>query len=429
MAKRHHAPVINADPNALPRLLPAQPDPSLGAHLARLGPMPRTGSALRHEVVASGLRGRGGSGFPTGTKMETVAGNSRLKRTTVVANGTEGEPASGKDQILLTNVPHLVLDGIVAAAGAVGARDAVLCVDRRHHAVVESVNRALAERTGPHADPIEIRLALAPNRYVSGEETALIHWINGGEAKPTTTPPRPFERGVGGRPTLVDNVETLAHVALIARFGSRWFRGMGTDDEPGSVLLSISGQAPNGGVMEVPIGLPLTSVLQMAGTDLDQVGAVLVGGYFGSWLDVSTAAAVTVSHASLRSAGGSLGCGVVFALARGRCGLAETARVARWLAGENAGQCGPCMNGLPAMADAMDHLVAGGRHASWARLRLQELFGLVEGRGACRHPDGAVRLVRSALQVFAADVDAHAAGRPCAPSPAWLPAPVPGPWR
>jgi len=429
MAARNQLAMAPPDPAALPRLLPSTPDPSLSAHLARLGPLPRTGSGLRQEIVASGLRGRGGSGFPTGTKMEAVAGNSRLKRTTVVANGTEGEPASGKDQVLLQNTPHLVLDGIVAAAGAVGAREAVLCVDRRHHAAIESVNRALAERTGPHADPIEIRLALAPNRYVAGEETALIHWINGGEAKPTTTPPRPFEKGVGGRPTLVDNVETLAHVALIARFGSRWFRGLGTADEPGSVLLSVSGHASNGGVMEVPIGLPLTSVLRMAGTDLDQLGAVLVGGYFGSWIDVATAASVTASHASLRAVGGSLGCGVVFALPRGRCGLAETARVARWLAGENAGQCGPCMNGLPAMADAMDHLVAGGRHAAWALLRLQELFGLVEGRGACRHPDGAVRLVRSALQVFAADAQAHAHGQPCAPSPAWLPAPAPGGWR
>ena len=417
------------DAGALPRLLPREPDPSLGAHLARLGPLPRTGSSLRQEVAAAGLRGRGGSGFPTGTKMDTVAANSRLRRATVVANGTEGEPASGKDQLLLLHVPHLVLDGIVAAAGAVGSRDAVLCIDRRHQAVAESVNRALAERVGHYADPIDIRLALAPTRYVGGEETALIHWLEGGEAKPTTTPPRPFERGVGGRPTLVDNVETLAHVGLIARFGSRWFRGMGTAEEPGSVLLSVSGHAPAGGVFEVPLGMSLSRVLQTAGTNLDELGAVLVGGYFGSWIDVSTASTLTVSQGSLRSVGGSLGCGMVFALPRGRCGLAETARVARWLAGENAGQCGPCTNGLPAMADAMDHLGAGGRSARPALARLQQLFGLIEGRGACRHPDGAVRLVRSALQVFAADAEAHANGRPCPPSPAWLPAPAPGGWR
>lgn len=428
MAALNPAPVLPAS-GSLPRLLPHPSDPSLGAHLGRLGPLPRTSSNLRQEVVASGLRGRGGSGFPTGTKMEAVAANSRLRRATVVANGTEGEPASSKDQVLLVHVPHLVIDGIVAAAMAVGARDAVLCVDRRHRVVVESVYRALAERTGHHADPIEIRVALAPSRYVAGEETALIHWLEGGEAKPTTTPPRPFERGVGGRPTLVDNVETLAHVALIARYGSRWFRGMGTEAEPGSTLVTVSGQAPNGGVFEVPLGMSLRSLLHNAGTSLDELGGVLVGGYFGTWLDVATAATVDISHASLRSVGGSLGCGVVFALPRGRCGLAETARVARWLAGENAGQCGPCTNGLPAMANALDTLVAGELHAEWARARLPQLFGVIEGRGACRHPDGAVRMVRSALEVFAADVDAHAHGRLCPPSPAWLPAPAPGGWR
>ena len=277
--------------------------------------------------------------------------------------------------------------------------------------------------------PWSIRLELAPSRYVAGEETALIHWLNGGDAKPTTTPPRPFERGVGGRPTLVDNVETLAHVALIARFGAGWFRGLGTENEPGTVLLTVSGHAPRGGVYEVPSGTPLSSVLEAAGTGLDEVGAVLVGGYFGTWLDPATAATVSMSHESLRAAGGSLGCGVVFALPRNRCGLAETARVARWLAGENAGQCGPCVNGLPAIADALDHLASGTRHAQWARGRLKQLFGEVEGRGACRHPDGAVRLVRSALQVFAADVEAHAHGRACPRSQAWLPAPAPGGWR
>ncbi len=429
MSAPPHPTVAPPDATVVPRLIPHRPDASLGAHLARLGPPPRPTRSLVEQVEAAGVRGRGGAGFPTGVKMAAVAARSRTRGPIVVANGTEGEPASAKDQTLLVHVPHLVLDGMVAAAGAVGAREAILCVDRRHRHVVDAVGRAVGERQGRWADTVAVRVAQVPSRYVAGEESALVHWLNGGEAKPTSSPPRPFERGVDGRPTLVDNVETLAHVALVARFGAEWYRAIGTPDEPGTVLLTVGGHAARGGVYEVPSGVPLAALLDNAGAPLAELAGVLVGGYFGTWLDPATAAAVAVDHSSLRAVGGSLGCGVVFALPRGHCGLAETARIARWLAGEGAQQCGPCAHGLPAMAEAMEHLSAGGPGASRAHVRLHQLFVQVEGRGACRHPDGAVRMVRSALEVFAADAAAHAAGRPCPPAPAWLPTPAPGGWR
>ena len=206
-------------------------------------------------VEQAGLRGRGGAAFPTGTKLRAVAEGGR--RSVVVVNGTEGEPASRKDAMLLQVRPHLVLDGAAHAAASVGASEIYVCIDRQNGACLQSVGRALQERRQYEADAVAITLLATPPRYVAGEETALVHWINGGDAKPTNTPPRPFERGVGGRPTLVSNVETFAHVAQIAQFGAGWFRSMGTTAEPGTALATVTGAVAKPAVYEVPMGLRL----------------------------------------------------------------------------------------------------------------------------------------------------------------------------
>lgn len=411
----------------LPRLMPRTAIRDLGTHLDTYGPLPAPSSALIAAVREAGLVGRGGSGFPTGVKMAAVA--ARGRRTVVVANGTEGEPASLKDRTLMAQVPHLVLDGVSLAASALDATEAVVCIDVAHGQVAAIMADALAQRVDARIDRVPIRIEHSPNRYVAGEETALIHWLNGGEAKPTATPPRPFEKGVKGRPTLVDNVETLADVALIARYGPAWFRSLGAPVEPGSMLTTMSGAVRTPGVYEVATNTTLSAALEHAGADLAQVSALLVGGYFGTWIPTSMASHLTFTHASMRTHGGSIGCGAVFALPAEVCGLAETARITRWLAEQNAGQCGPCVNGLPAMADALDQVVAAGMDARMARDRLDHLLVLVEGRGGCRHPDGVVRMVRSAMSTFAADIDRHLAGVPCAPSPALLPTPITGGWR
>ena len=195
---------------------------SLRQHVAIYGPVPdvtrRGKHGLPDEVAAARLTGRGGAGFPTGVKMRTVA--SKRGPAVVVANGVESEPASEKDQALLARAPHLVLDGVALAAEAVGASEAHLCLARTRDWIIDTVVAALEERRLADIDPVPISVHDLPHNYVSSEETALVHWLNGGEAKPTATPPRPFERGVERGPTLVDNVETLAHVALIARYGA-----------------------------------------------------------------------------------------------------------------------------------------------------------------------------------------------------------------
>jgi NADH:ubiquinone oxidoreductase subunit F (NADH-binding) len=400
---------------------------NLDTHRARYGPPPlgaHHGAAGRLRLIeaveTAGLRGRGGAGFPTGRKLRTVAAAGRVP--VVLANGCEGEPASDKDHALLSVAPHLVLDGAVLAAHAVRATEVILCVHRDDE-LLDALATVLRER--PAGEP-GVRLVGVPARYVSSEESALVHFVNSGDARPTSKPPRPFERGVGGRPTLVDNVETLAHLALIARYGPAWFRGCGTDDSPGTALFTVSGAVTRPGVYEAGMGAHLGHVLHLAGGPRGPVRAVLVGGYGGTWLPLPRATDLRLTHADMRAVGASLGVGSLVVLPSTACGIAETAEVLRYLAGESAAQCGPCMFGLPAIAEDFERLAVGARDSADALARLHRRLGVITGRGACAHPDGAVRFAASALRTFDQDLCAHVSGHPCPwagrtslPLPAW----------
>ncbi len=398
----------------------------LDDHLGYYGRPPWRGAARRGgpliaSLDAAGLRGKGGASFPTARKMRTVAANRG--RAVVVANGSEGEPLSAKDRLLLTSLPHLVLDGAALAAEAVGADEVIVCVDRGSNRALANVTRAIAARNAVRLDPAQIRLVTVPARYVAGEETALVNLVNGGLAKPTFTPPRPFERGVGRRPTLIQNIETLAHIALIARFGADWFRELGTDDEPGSTLLTVSGAVHHSSVCEVAVGTRVADAVAAAGGATHDISAFLFGGYFGSWLSADAAWNLPLTNAALKGAGSALGTGIIYAFPAGHCGLVAAAQVARYMAGETAGQCGPCVYGLAAIADALEDLAVG-RHARAMPARLQQLFDEVRGRGACQFPDGVIRFVDSTLNVFADEVQRHVAHGRCLLTP---PPPLPVP--
>ncbi|MES1248912.1 MAG: NADH-ubiquinone oxidoreductase-F iron-sulfur binding region domain-containing protein [Actinomycetota bacterium] len=363
---------------------------SLAEHRRLHGSVDVDGRTLVELVDRSGLRGRGGGGFPTGRKLAAVRASGR--RAVVVVNGAEGEPPAGKDKVLLAYQPHLVLDGAVAAAHAVRAREVVVAVNR---VVLAAVERAIAERDDPK---VTLRAVAVPDRFVAGEETALVQFLNGGPALPTFTPPRPFERGVRGLPTLVQNAETLAQLALIARRGPEWFRSVGDPEHPGTVLVTLSGSVREAGVYEIATGYPLSALLADAGGTSGEPQAFLVGGYFGTWIP-GTAVDVPLANGGLQAYGATLGAGAVRVLPRGTSGIAETARILRYLADESAGQCGPCVYGLAAVADDFAGLASRDRHVD--RDRLERRLGAIAGRGACRHPDGAVRLAASALRVFA----------------------------
>ena len=393
----------------------------LPEHLARYGGLPAFAQHGEHPLIEAvaraGLTGRGGAAFPTATKLRAVARAKRPERV-VVANGMESEPAASKDKALLRLAPHLVLDGILLAAEAVGASEAYLCIADDRVSLARGLREMVDERRYNGLDHIEIQVRTPPHHYVSSEASALVNWLGGGEAKPTTTPPRTAERGVAGLPTLVDNVETLAHLALIARYGPDWFRSQGTAESPGSTLVTLAGAVPAPGVYEVAYGTPLREVVSLGGAPHD-VQAVLVGGYFGTWLPAGQAAALEYSARGLAVAGANAGAGVLALLPSTSCGLAETARVLEYLAGQSARQCGPCRFGLPATAEDFAQL-AFGRCDRAARERLEHHVALLPGRGACKHPDGAARLAASALHTFAHEVRRHLATGPC---PAALQAP------
>ena len=396
----------------LPRLLAgpalAAGPKSLLDHRRRLGPLPPVADrrALIDLLGASGLLGRGGAGFPVARKWAAVADRS-AGDAVVLANGAEGEPLSAKDRTLMATRPHLVLDGANLAADAVGAERIVLYVGSEHAAAGASLRRAVAERAadGRTGRQIPVKLVPAPPTYVAGEESAAVHFVNAGDARPTGTTPRPFERGVGARPTLVQNVETLAHAALIARNGDAWYREIGGQSTRGSALVTVGGAAGRG-VTEIAIG---TTVAELA--DLAAVPgiprAVLLGGYFGGWLSADEAMDLPLDPVVLREAGSAFGCGVVSFLDRSACGIDATARIIDYMAGQSAAQCGPCVFGLRAMADATAR-IAGGTAGRDDLERLTRWSGQLAGRGACRHPDGAVGLMQSALRVFADDFVTHA---------------------
>jgi NADH:ubiquinone oxidoreductase subunit F (NADH-binding) len=388
----------------------------LAEHLRVHGALPRERYAGRLGALrlvqltkAAGLRGRGGAGFPTARKMQSVldaAGPRR--RPVVVANGCEGDLTSGKDGLLLHGAAHLVLDGLALAAHAVGADQAIVCL-HRGSPELDVVEQAIAERTD---DPCEVHLVTTPARYVSSEASALVNFLTTGDGRPTTTPPLPSERGVQGRPTLVDNVETLAHLALIARHDADWFRGRGTRDSPGTMLVTVDGAINRPGVYEVDLGTRMGQLIRMAGGASGEVRAAMLGGLGGSWLPLPSSGNLALDHAECRAAGVGLGVASLVLLPADACGLAVTSRIVDYLAGESAKQCGPCMFGLPSVAEDLAAL-AEGRTEAELRERLERRLGVIPRRGACSHPDGAVRLAASALSVFADDVAEHLAGRPC----------------
>jgi NADH:ubiquinone oxidoreductase subunit F (NADH-binding) len=402
----------------LPRLLAGLPESGAAmnwaTHVALHGrPANADGASLLRAVEASGLTGRGGAGFPTFRKLASVANSRSGRAPVIVANGAEGEPASSKDLLLLACLPHLVLDGIAAAAAIVGARRAVLCL-HEGSSVIDRVEAALAERRRAGVDGCPAEIEIVPARYVSSEESALVQWISKGIALPTTRPPRPDQQGVDGRPTLVNNVETLAHLALITRYGAAWFTQTGTKAEPGTRLLTVSGAVASPGVLEIETGTRLADVLQMCGGFNDAPAGFLVGGYFGGWVPPDAARELRLSRAGLAGIGGALGAGVLIALPASVCPLQEVSRVVGWLAAQSAGQCGPCMFGLPAIAGAVETLTRGRLSAAGHR-QLERWTREIPGRGACHHPDGTVRFVTSALRTFQSEVALHAGGRCSAP--------------
>ena len=381
------------------RGLLAAPGPSLAEHLATHGPLPPADVGAL--AAAAALTGRGGAGFPTAVKVRSVAQESaRCRRTpVVVANGAEGEPAAHKDRTLLGCAPHLVLDGLVLAGRTLGAGTLVLAAAP---AALPAVARALAERGD------DVRLHPVVPSTVAGEETALVAGLDGWPGPPRAGQPPVRVHGVQGRPTLVLNVETLARLALLAR---------GRPEAAARTLVTRhweAGGIAHADVVDAEPGTRLADLLPLGGA-----AAVLVGGYHGTWVSVAAARALSLDAAALALAGARLGVGVLAALPADRCGLLETARVVDHLVRDSAGRCAACRAALPGVAAALGALAAPLPPPPGALEDLLRWSASGGGRGACRHPDGTVRLVASALELFADELTAHRYGSCTATS--WAP--------
>jgi NADH:ubiquinone oxidoreductase subunit F (NADH-binding) len=356
------------------------------------------GPDLLDAVELAGLTGYGGAHRPVGLKWRAAmaAGSGG----TVVANAAEGEPVSAKDATLWLTRPHLVLDGLAQVAETVGADDTAVWIHRDAHQVIDSIRSAIAERSSLERVP---RLLLAPNRYVAGQSTAVVNALRGGPAIPRFI--RPGARSWDGGPSvLVHNTETLARVAQIAMNGP---------STPLAALVTVATEGVRT-VLEVEGDTRYSSLAPQSSPS-----AVLLGGYGGTWYRWNDVAELPILSDLPR-----LGAGVIAVLGADACGLAETARIAEWMAAESARGCGPCRFGLPELASNLTRLAGAGRfrHAADA---IHQLADLVDGRGACAHPDGVVQMVRSSLITFADDVLAHQRGR-CVADHSRSTFPIPG---
>ena len=375
----------------------------LAAHTEIFGPLPRMSAQQLMDAAARvDLRGQGGAAFPFARKLKAVLDAARKagQPPIVVVNGTEGEPGSFKDKMLMIRSPYLILSGAALVAEALEADEVIIGVTSNELAN-RSIEAAIAAEPGLRS---LVRVVQQPERFISGESGALVRGINGKRPVPPGRKTLAAEKGVDDLPTLLSNASTFAQLSVLALLGPERFASVGVPEEPGTVLLSVSGSAKHPAVVECPTGVPLGAVL-----DICQAPAgdgVLVGGYHGMWLDAETAYQVPIGREGLASAGGTFGSGIVLPLGDGTCPLGEVSRVASYLAGESAGQCGPCKLGLPSIARALAAIVdgSGGIEALDVARRAA---AAVNGRGACSHPDGTTRFVLSALEVFTEDLAAH----------------------
>jgi NADH:ubiquinone oxidoreductase subunit F (NADH-binding) len=360
---------------------------------------------LLHQLELSGLTGRGGAGFPTHRKLAAVAG---ARRPALVVNAMEGEPGSAKDRTLLEVNPDLVARGVRVLRHVLGRGRSVIALGTR---VPDPGIRAALQQVGGS----EVEVVRPADGFLAGQESALIAALNSRPGVPGDPLVPVWQRGLGGRPSLVLNVETVAQVALVAAHGGEWFASVGVPSDPGTSLVTVGGTSHDvvtGGVREVVRGTPLDAVLRASGMVEELVGAVLVGGYHGAWLSASELA-TGLDRGSLDRFGASVGAGVLMVQDRRQCPLRITAQIVAELAAAGAGQCGPCAQGMPALARTLTGLatapVRGVEPDPVAQVH--HLMALVDGRGACAHPTGTVRLVRSTLRVFADHVAAHLEGR------------------
>jgi NADH:ubiquinone oxidoreductase subunit F (NADH-binding) len=326
--------------------------PGLAAHRARVGPAPTPSAEELTELAwAVDLRGRGGAGFRSALKLVLA----HRRRAVVVVNASEGEPASYKDSALMALAPHVVLDGAVAVAHALRTSEVHIVVPGERPLIGSAVYTALAERRAA-GELVKWQIHYAAPWFVAGQAQAVLQLMARRENLPVTAWQPEAVSGHKGRPTFLSNAETVAHLGHLARVGSDGYAALGTSGEPGTTLLTLRGDGQDPEVREVAFGTPLARVL----SEDEMARPLLLGGYHGTWLKPVQLRGMTVSRTRITAIGGTLGAGLLLPLPPGWCPLERTASLVDYLARQSAKRCGPCRNGLPAMAEALRDMVHRG---------------------------------------------------------------------
>ncbi len=359
-------------------------------------------------VEQAGLLGRGGASFPAARKWRIAAANVADQKY-VVANGGEHEPGSEKDKHLVAKYPHAVLEGILLCCFATGATKGYLYLIEDMAEQIAAAEQALAELRDTGLLAFDIEIHRAPTTYVAGEETAAIDSIEGGAGKPKEKPPYPGEAGVHGKPTTVNNVETLAHVPFIVREGADAYRAIGTSDSPGTMLFTLGAEVNEPGVYELPFGATYRDLIEGCGGGTKSGRAVrailpaMSSAFLGAeHLDTA------IAHETLRPLGSSPGCGGVRLIEEGEDVVSRVADIAQFFMDEQCGQCPPCRM----ETNQLVHILAGvkaGKGPGY-EAQIEKITTFARGRGRCSLIEMAAAPVVSAVKLFAADFAAAAGG-------------------
>ena len=379
----------------------------------------RSPAELVSAVLASGLRGRGGAGFPAGIKWQAVAG-AQAEQKFLVVNGAEGEPGSYKDRFLMKRLPHRVVAGSILAAYAVGATKGYIYIHHEADDCRAAIEGALEEARAlgllgedvlGTGFSLDLQTHPAGIGYVAGEETAVIRVLEGGVAKPKPKPPYPTVRGLWGFPTLVNNVETIANVEPIVRNGPQWYRRFGTADTPGTILVTLHG-VKKPGVYEVEAGTPLSAVInEHGGGARGRILAVLPGGYASGFLSPEELD-VPLEHASLRARGSALGSATIHVFDESQCIVEVTRKVLRFFAAETCGQCFPCRRGTRDLYQLLDEAESGSAREDWDGA-VDAILQLTGRKTICGLDKASSLVFRSAYQRFASEFRDHLSSNAC----------------
>jgi NADH-quinone oxidoreductase subunit F len=375
------------------------------------------------EIKRSGLRGRGGAGFPTGTKWDKVL-HHRIKERYFVCNAGEHEPGTFKDRYLLQHAPHQLLEGCLIASYAVNAKASFIYINHEYHEEHENLKKAIAQARergfvgknifGKGVD-IEIELFAGHGSYVAGEETAMLESMQGRPAMPRQKPPfYPTDFGLYGKPTLVNNVETLCNIPHILRNGADWFTQVGTEKCPGTMLFSLSGAVNRPGVYEMPMGTTIRRLIEECGGGVPgerKVKAVFPGGPAFSMVTADQLD-LPMDFDSLKKAGTGLGSAGVIVVDDTTCMVAQTLKFSNFFKTESCGQCPPCRMGTINLATLVEK-VERGEGTQKDLDSLLQLCGFVKGTGYCTLVTGAAVLVQSSLRLFRHEYEEHIRLRRC----------------